>query len=361
MIVAIINLFVTALIIIFSFTVTAGEPTYQTIVKPPKIENKGIYLTAYTAGNKVRRAKLVQLIERTELNSVVIDVKDYSGLIFFDTNIPLVNEIDAEDIRIPDLQDWLAELKQKGIYTIARITVFQDPYLAEKRSDIALKSKAGGLWRDFKGLAWVDPTQKLVWDYNIDLAKEAIKLGFDEINFDYVRFPTDGNIKQMAFANLDNPTLEGKSEVMKEFYTYLGEQLKYEPALLSADLFGMVLWRNDGLNIGQRLADAALNFDFICPMVYPSHYPAGFEKFANPAEHPYEIVYRSLIRGKDVMEQSGSKLRPWLQDFDLGAEYTPEMLRLQKQAAYDAGANGWLMWNASNNYTEAGYEVEASN
>lgn len=361
MITLIVNPIVTFLIILSSLALVQDQPTYQTIVKPAKIENKAIYLTAYTAGNKARRAKLVDLIERTELNSVVIDVKDYSGLIFFDTNIPLANEIDAEDIRIPDLKEWLAELKQKGIYTIARITVFQDPYLAEKRPEIALKSKSGGLWRDYKGLAWVDPTQKLIWDYNIDLAKEAIRLGFDEINFDYIRFPTDGNIRQIVYANLEDTTSLGKSEVMKEFYTYLHNQLKHQPALTSADLFGMVLWRDDGLNIGQRLADAAPNFDFICPMVYPSHYPSGFENFANPAEHPYEIVYRSLVRGKEIMEQSGSKLRPWLQDFDLGAVYTPEMLNQQKQATADAGGYGWLMWNASNNYTEDGYKKNNQN
>ncbi len=359
MIFALINLAVIALTFGVSIFLTGNQPTYQTLVKPEAIEVKGIYLTGYTAGSKPRRTKLINLVEQTELNAVVIDVKDYSGRIFFDTNVPLINEVGAEDIRIPDLKDWLQELKQKGIYTIARITVFQDPYLAEKRPDIALKSKAGGIWRDYKGLTWVDPTQKLVWDYNLDLAKEAIKLGFDEINFDYIRFPSDGNIKQIVYANLGNATFEGKSKVMAGFYQYVDKTLKFEPVITSADLFGMVLWRSDGLNIGQRFEDAALYFDYISPMVYPSHYPDGFENFANPAEHPYEIVYRTLVRANDLPDNHyRAKIRPWLQDFDLGATYTPAMINLQKQASYDAGGHGWMLWNASNYYTEGGLEPE---
>jgi len=321
------------------------------------MENKGIYITAYTAGMKQRRAELVKLIEETELNSIVIDLKDYSGKIFVKTDIPLAKEIEAEEIRIPDISQWLKELKQKGIYTIARITVFQDPYLAEMKPEIALKSKNGGLWRDFKGLAWVDPTQKIIWKYNLDLAKEAIKLGFDEVNFDYVRFPSDGKTSEIVYANLDN-TAE-KSKVMAEFYRYLGQNLAFYPVITSADLFGMVLWRSDGLNIGQRLEDAAPYFDYICPMVYPSHYPSGFEGFANPAEHPYEIIYRSLIRAKDKMANFRAKIRPWLQDFDLGAEYTPEMIVKQKQATYDGNGFGWILWNASNRYDGGGLDAAA--
>jgi len=352
------SIFSSVLIIItnlfFGLTLTdSHNVSYQILKRPAIIENKGIYLTAYTAGWKERRQKLIDLVKTTELNSVVIDIKDYSGKIFFDTDIDLVNEIGAEDIRIPDLADWLKELKEQGIYTIARIVIFQDPYLAGQKQDIALRSKSGGLWRDWKGLSWVDPTQKLVWDYNLDLAEEAVKLGFDEINFDYIRFPSDGDIKQIAFANLNG---RQKHEVMAEFYAYVAERMKFLPVITSADLFGMVLWRSDGLNIGQRLEDAAPYFDFVCPMVYPSHYPDGFEGFSNPAEHPYEIIYRSLMMAENKMNNGKAKLRPWLQDFDIGAVYTPEMIRLQKQATYDAKGFGWLLWNASNQYTELGLD-----
>ncbi len=351
-----INFLVIIPVLLFSLVFANGQEIYQVLQKPAKIENKGIYLTAYTAGAKARRAELVDLIKNTELNSIVIDLKDYSGKVFFDTNNPLANQIGSEEVRIPDLKDWLKELKKEGIYTIARIVVFQDPYLAEKRPNIALKAKGGGIWRDYKGLSWVDPTQRLVWDYNLDLAKEASSLGFDEVNFDYIRFPSDGNIKQIVYANLDNATYEGKTKVMKEFYEYVNKTLTFYPVLTSADLFGMVLWRSDGLNIGQRFEDAAPNFDYICPMVYPSHYPNGFEGFVNPAEYPYEIVYKSLIRAKETLDSSRAKLRPWLQAFDLGAVYTPDKIIAQKQANTDAGGFGWLLWNASNRYTSGGLE-----
>ena len=348
----------TLVVVLFSFALgfltTGFQPTYQVVKKPAAIEAKAIYLTGYTAGSKERREVLIDLVESTELNAMVIDIKDASGRIFFNTDLALADEVGSEQIRIPDLEELIVQLKEKGIYTIARIVVFQDPYLAQAMPQIALKSTAGGLWRDYKGQAWVDPTLKLVWQYNLDLAKKAAEIGFDEINFDYIRFPSDGSIRQIVYANLDNNTFHAKSLVMADFYKFVEEQLRFVSVATSADLFGMVLWRSDGLNIGQRYEDAAKYFDYIAPMVYPSHYPPGFEGFDNPAAHPYEIVYRSLIRAEKLLDQPKARLRPWLQDFDLGAVYTPEMITLQKQATYDSGGFGWMLWNASNRYTVGG-------
>ena len=358
MILPLINLLIIIPTLIFSLFLNSIESNQSISKKPEVMENKGIYLTAYTAGDKKRRGELIDLIKKTELNSVVIDLKDYSGRIFFDTDITLANQIQSEEIRIPDLAELVKDLKKEGIYPIARIVVFQDPYLAQKMPAIALKNKSGGVWRDYKGLNWVDPTQKLVWDYNLDLAKEAAKLGFSEINFDYIRFPSDGDIKQIVYADLPN---NDKNLVMANFYQYLSETLVFYPVLTSADLFGMTLWRSDGLNIGQRFEDAVPYFDFISPMVYPSHYPPNFEGFANPAEHPYEVVYRSLIKAKGKIGPNQAILRPWLQDFDLGAEYTPEMIRAQIKASNDSGGLGWLLWNASNHYTKESLELNLDN
>lgn len=356
--------FITSLIIaaniLAGLFITDNQSTYTILKKPELKEVRAIYLTGYTAGWKERRNELISAVDNTELNAVVIDIKDATGRIFFDTDLPMVNEIGSEDIRIPDLEEWLKELREKGIYTIARIVVFQDPFLARAMPEIALVTQSGGLWRDYKGQAWVDPTYKLIWDYNLDLAKEATRIGFDEVNFDYVRFPSDGNIKEIVYANLDNNNQkEEKNVVMKEFYEYVNDTLKFEPIVTSADLFGMTLLRSDGMNIGQRLEDAAPNFDFIGPMVYPSHYPPGHQGFANPAEHPYEVIYHSLISGKSIIEEAGrAKLRPWIQDFDLGAVYTPAMIRAQIQASIDGGGSGYFVWNASNNYTIAGFVKE---
>ena len=330
--------------------------TYQIIQKPPIIERRAVYLTAYTAGNPVRRGELIQLVDTTELNAVVIDIKDASGKVFYDSQIPLARQTGAIELRIPNVKEIVAELHRHDIYAIARMVVFQDPQLASSVPDVALASSGGGLWRDWKGLAWVDPTKREVWEYNLALAKEVAALGFDEINFDYIRFPSDGDIKKIVFDNI--PDGYEKYDVMREFFQYLDAELSVQPVRTSADLFGMTLWRSDGLNIGQRIEDAAPYFDYIMPMVYPSHYPPGFEKFANPAEHPYEIIYRSLIRYSELAKNGRARLSPWLQDFDLGAVYTPAMIGLQKQASYDSGGYGWALWNARNVYTEGGLESE---
>ena len=350
------HIIATIVITISSLLFVGSRDTFEVHQKPDSQIVKAIYLTAYTAGNKIRRSELIDLINKTELNAVVIDLKDYSGRIFFDTRLKLASDIKSTEVRIPDLRQWLLELHEQDIYTIGRIVVFQDPYLAKQRPDIALQSVDGGVWRDHKGLAWVDPTQLLVWKYNLDLAEEAAELGFDEINFDYVRFPSDGNIRKIAFANLDENG--GKNSVMNRFYRYVDFRMRFLPVYTSADLFGMVLWRSDGLNIGQRLQDAAQNFDYVAPMVYPSHYPPGFEGFSNPAEHPYEIVYRSLVRAGDGLKSGRAELRPWIQDFDLGADYTSAMIRQEIQASYDVGAKSWYVWNAANRYTAAAFLVE---
>jgi len=363
MLLSLVHIVATVFISLFiTFNIADQFPSAPVITKPTKIDSKGIYLTGYTAAWKARRQELVDLVNRTEVNSMVIDIKDASGRIFFDTDIALAHEIGSEDGRIPDLKEWLQELKEQGIYTIARIVVFQDPYLARSKPEISLKSKSGNIWRDYKGQAWVDPTYQLIWDYNLDLAKEAAAIGFDEINFDYIRFPSDGNISQIVYANLDKYPAEtekqSKNLVMADFYSYVGQQMTFVPALTSADLFGMTLWRSDGMNIGQRYEDAAQHFDYIAPMVYPSHYYPGFEGFNNPADHPYAVVYSSLIQEKDlVIPNKKAQLRPWLQDFDLGAVYDSTKIRAQTQAAEDAGTSGWFMWNARNVYTAGGFAV----
>lgn len=323
--------------------VKKGEPIYS----------KGIYLTSYTAESK-RADELLELIKRTELNTVVIDVKNYTGRIAFDTDSELINELGSEKISINNIEELVNKFHEQGIYTIARIVVFEDNYLPRERPDLALKKSDGSLWQDFKGLTWLDPASKEVWDYNIALAREAVKIGFDEINLDYIRFPSDGDISQIRYPFWDVET--PKREVIRQFFEYFSQKLRPMGVYLSADLFGLTLTSTTDLNIGQWLEYAGLYFDYICPMVYPSHYPEGYEGFSNPAAHPYEVIYDSLVIGMgrlaSVSGENVAKLRPWLQDFDMGADYDAKMINLQKQAVYDAGAYGWLLWNPKNIYTE---------
>lgn len=320
------------------------------IAEKQSVYSKGIYSTFRTAGS-LRIDELLDLIERTELNTIVIDIKDCGGRIGFDTDNELINKIGSEKVYIKNIKELIDKFHKKGIYVIARIVVFEDNYLPREKPDLALKTRNNNLWQDFRGLTWLDPASKEVWDYNIALAKEAIKVGFDEINLDYIRFPSDGNISNIVYPFWDGKT--SKQEVIRQFFEYFSQEIR-PLAFISADLFGLTLTVNTDMNIGQWLEYAAPYFDYICPMVYPSHYPSTFEGFANPAEHPYEIIYKALTIGKERLDaiSSSAKLRPWLQDFDLGANYHAGMIRLQKQAVYDANVYGWLLWNPRNVYTE---------
>lgn len=321
---------------------------------PPVV--KGIYLSSWTSGDQNRRKELVGLIDRTELNAVVIDLKTYEGTVSYPNEVELARRHNLQSGIIPDLPEFVAELHGHNIWVIARLPVFQDTVLAEARPDLAVASKrTGKIWRDRKGLAWVDPSSKEVWKYTSDLAQEALRLGFDEVQFDYIRFPSDGNITdiQYPFSNQEQP----KHEIIRSFFSYLRKTLDPQP-ILSADLFGltMVQITDDDLGIGQRLEDTIPYFDYISPMVYPSHYQPGFEGFKKPVEKPYEVVSISLKTGAPLFEGTEAKIRPWLQDFSLGTEYTADMVRAQIRATEELKdqfrIEGWLLWNAQNNYTQ---------
>jgi hypothetical protein len=323
---------------------------------PDKV--KGIYMTACVAGTPSFRQKLVSLIEETELNSVVIDIKDYSGSISFSTEDNRFSNAEHKGCFIIDLRDFIASLHRKRIYVIGRVTVFQDPITATKRPDLAVQKKSdNSVWKDYKGLSYIDVGAREYWDYIVALARASYSAGFDEINFDYIRFPSDGNMQDIYFPwseenVVTDPDL-GKAEVLKEFFAYLDNELYKEGIVRSADLFGMSTTNKDDLNIGQILEYALPYFDYIAPMVYPSHYPKNFIGLSNPATNPYTVVKYSLDKAFARASTTSQKIRPWLQDFDLGAVYTPEMVRTQIQATYDAGFDSWMLWDAANTYTSA--------
>lgn len=313
---------------------------------------KGIYMTSFVAGDKTWRSALVSLIEETELNAVVIDIKDYTGRIAFSVEDPMLKAIGSETSRVSDIASFIRELHSKGIYVVGRVSVFQDPFLVLQRPDLAVKRQRDQteVWKDYKGLSWLDPGAVEVWDYIAALGREAYALGFDEINFDYIRFPSDGDISDVFYPHSGN---RSKSEVIREFFSYLSDTLKDQGVVLSIDLFGMTTINTDDLNIGQLLEDALPFFDYVSPMVYPSHYPPTFMGFKNPAEKPYEVVLYSLDRATERASGTAWKIRPWLQDFSLGATYTPEMVRKQVEAVYHAGLSSWMLWSAANRYSRA--------
>ncbi|KKQ27984.1 MAG: hypothetical protein US42_C0003G0041 [Candidatus Magasanikbacteria bacterium GW2011_GWC2_37_14] len=316
---------------------------------------KALYLTAYSAGNPKKLAEIIDLINKTELNAVVIDIKDYSGKVLYNSNLEWVKRFEARENRLGNVREVIQKLHDNKIYVIARLTVFQDPLLASKKPEWAIKSKNDGLWQDNKGLNWVDPTRVEVWNYNLAIAKEAIGFGFDEINFDYVRFPSDGDMSLVVYNNGDEP----KYQTMKRFYTFLREHLNNYPAWISLDMFGYVMERTDDLRIGQRLVDAVDSADFICPMMYPSHYSRNSFGVEKPAEIPGIIIDNGMKKGMPTFVNKRAKVRPWLQAFDLGAVYSDGIkIREQIDAVEKYSDAGWLLWNASNRYTSAGLKIE---
>ncbi|MEX0930170.1 MAG: putative glycoside hydrolase [Candidatus Paceibacterota bacterium] len=355
-----------------------STPTTVHVETPEAV--RAVYMTTCAAATPSFRHRLTDLIETTELNSIIIDIKDYSGGISFPVKDPVLKEAQGVNCFVPDMTEFIEELHEKGIYVIGRITVFQDPFYARRNPNVAVQTSAGEVWRDHKGLSFTDPAARQVWDYTLTLSKESYDIGFDELNYDYIRFPSDGNMKDIAFPVSGE---RAKDEVIEDFFAYLHENVNDSEMfpngspVTSADLFGMVTTNYDHLGIGQVLERALPYFDYIAPMVYPSHYPNGFNGWSNPNHYPYDVIKYVMSRGvaRTVATSTNvyfkgadrigtstpaiykkeaydaDKLRPWLQDFDYGGNYGPDEVRGQIQATYDAGLNSWMLWDPGNYYT----------
>ena len=327
---------------------------------------RGVYMTSWlggvrdTGGKFYARDNLIELINETELNSIVIDIKDDTGQIGFEVFDPELKKIGSETNRIPDIREFIKELHGNNIYVIGRVAVFQDPYLVKLRPELAIKRASDGIiWRDRKSLTWLDPGARGVWDYIIQIARDSYASGFDEIQFDYIRFPTDGNLQDISYPFFDSAILT-RADQMKQFYVYMGKELGGQVPI-SADLFGLTTTALDDMGMGQIFENVAPHFDFISPMVYPSHYAAGSYGYQDPNLYPYEIVKAALDGGVaklSAASTSPNKLRPWLQDFDYGGRYDATAVRAQINATYDAGLNSWLLWDPSVKYEKDALYLE---
>lgn len=361
-------------------SVESAPPAPEVAHKTTPGEVRGLYMTSYTAASPKLRNGIFEYAKRNDLNSVVIDIKDSGGALAFKPVRASLKSYAPARPTIPDLDAVLKEARDYGLYRIARLFVFQDPLYANTHPDQAvLNSNTGKVWTDFKGVSWVDPAAKGDWQYNAEVAREAYDRGFDEIQLDYIRFPSDGKLTSISYAKWDGNT--PKAQIIGNFYGFMHKELVEKGIPLSLDLFGYVTWYRDfDLGIGQLMATGMPNANAISAMVYPSHYGAGALGFSNPAEHPYEIVKASMDKAgtfyadiktacaagaaEYVVSASGSPKiavpcgkslagqRPWLQAFDLGAVYTKEMINAQIKAARDGGATGWLLWNARNVYRD---------
>lgn len=366
------------------------------------------YMTSWVAGTPSIRDPLIDFFETSEFNSIIIDIKDDTGKISYQGSNPEIEALGSYENRIPEIASLIEDLHKKGFYVIGRVAVFQDPHLTGIWKDQAVQNSSGGVWKDRKGLSWMDASSQKVWDYVISIAKESYDLGFDEINFDYIRFPTDGS-GDMIFP------LSGEKEmstVINSFFAYLEKELEtedYKDMVRSADLFGLTTSASDDLGIGQILEDAVAHFDYVAPMTYPSHYGPGFAGLQNPNSNPGLIIAQAMEDAKNKLENhisnelmeysaqflvgetkevlidgvitevSGTKLRegaqkkidkkekelrelysfqkirPWLQDFDYGGDYGYAEVRAQIDAVYASGLDSWMMWDPANKYTRSAY------
>ncbi len=319
---------------------------------------KALYLSFFGIGDRSLRESAIKLLQETELNTLAIDVKGDRGMIPYKSSIPLAAQVGAQRIiTVKEMATLMRALKAKGIYTIARIVVFKDNLLALARPDLAVKTPAGETWRDRENLAWVDPFSKEVWDYNINIAVEAAQYGFDEIQFDYVRFP-DASGLQFSMPN----TEENRVRAVSGFLTEARRRLIPYNVFLSADIFGYVCWNLNDTKIGQRLEDIVGHLDYICPMLYPSGFQYGIPGYRNPVANPYEIVYLSLKRAQERTNLPSYRFRPWLQafrDYAFDRRYFNDREILgEVKAAEGFGSHGWMLWNPRNSYSSAGLKKE---
>jgi hypothetical protein len=337
----------------------------QASVKAPlqlklrKLSPKALYMTYYGIGDRGLRHNALKLIDETELNALVIDVKGDRGILTYKSAVPMVSRIGAQKIVIvKDAKALVQSLKERGIYTIARIVVFKDNVLGTARPDLAIKTNEGKIWRDKEDLIWVDPSKKEVWEYNISIALEAAQNGFDEIQFDYVRFP---DRRGLAFAVAN--TEENRVNNISGFLMEAKKRLVPYNVFLSADVFGYASWNLDDTQIGQRLDRIAPCVDYISLMLYPSGFQFGIPGYRNPVAHSYDIVSLSLKKAQERTNIPSVRFRPWLQAFrdyafDKRHFYGPE-IRTQIKAADEFGSGGWMLWNPRNDYMADGLKKKS--
>ncbi|WP_455714844.1 putative glycoside hydrolase [Anaerosporobacter sp.] len=329
----------------------------------PPCKVKGIYVTGQMAGSTNNMNDLIDLVESTELNTMVIDIKNDSGEITYKMDNEVAKEIGATVNYISDIKELVAKLKEKDIYLIARVVAFKDPILAENKPELSLKNADGTIFRDKSGLAWVNPYKKEVWKYLVSVAKEAAELGFDEVQFDYIRFSTDSGMKQVDFGK--EAKNKSKIKVITEFTKYAYEELNPLGVYVSADVYGTIISSEvDSKIVGQSYAKMAKYLDYICPMIYPSHYANGAYGIDYPDLEPYLLIKSALEESKEVLEakekgEHQAIVRPWLQDFTATwvkqhQKYGADEIKEQIQGVYDAGYEEWILWNGNNRYTKSG-------
>jgi hypothetical protein len=323
-------------------------PNAELTLKPLKV--KALYLSTYGAASpKIRNAAL-EVLERNNMNALVIDVKGDRGFIPFKVDIPLAEQVGAQKtILNKDYPGFIKKLKERNIYLIARVVTFKDNLLATAHPEWAVKTSGGGIFRDRERLRWADAFHKETWDYNIAIAKAAAEVGYDEIQFDYVRLPDNRGVVFPEKSNIANRT-----KVITGFLEAAYKALIPYNVFVASDVFGYVPWNEGDTGIGQQIVDVTKAVDIVSLMTYPSGYHLGIPKYRNPVKNIYQVVYLTQKMAIDRTKASPLHFRPWLQAFrDYaygGGNFEEDRMKLEIKATDDSGASGWMFWNAGNIY-----------
>ncbi len=342
-----------------STTPSLPTPRVVTHIKAPS-PLRAFYMTSWVAGTNDFKERLIASAESAHMNALVIDVKDNTGTVSWNGRI-----------KKDELEKLIDDLHSKGFYLIARITAFQDPLFAKAYPSEAIKKADGTLWKSKKGEAWVDPGSHAMWNYLFTLGEESYTLGFDEVNLDYIRFSTDGLKENLTYPRSgkdgNDIKLGGREKVIDEFYTYITGAFRGKGIPVSGDVFGIITTsKEDTLVLGQNFGSAIQHFDYVAPMVYPSHYAPGSFGYQNPAAHPGPVITEALKGALAIVDSVSSstgqatstlagKIRPWYQDFNMGATYTAELVKSQITAGNALGVTSYMMWDPNNKYTAGAY------
>ncbi len=345
---------------------TAPTPSANSNQVPPDMV-RGVYTTTYSFWGE-RFERLLKMVETTEVNALVIDVKDESGILLWDMDHPLAKEGGGAYLKDSDPRERLQRLVDAGGYPIARVACFKDTAVADARPDLAVQdTSTGGRWVARKGFGWLNPYNREVWDWCTEVGQMAIEVGFAEVQYDYMRFPNggDGNTDNISFPGVpsERPREEWRHpEMITGFITQASEAIHAMGGQVSADLFGLVTYDFswDAQGTGQIIEEIAEQVDFISPMVYPSHYAKGnYGLNPHPVDYPYETVWNAMQEAQMRVQGLRAQIRPWLEDFSapwMGMTHTPERLLAQKRATYENGIDGWILWNAGNTFSESALE-----
>lgn len=320
----------------------------ELVLEQPRV--RGIHLTSWGAGSAKLRKELIKKISASVINTVVIAVKETDGKVYL-PGVDKAHKFGSYQAAIPRPEEMLKDFKDAGLLTVARIVVFKDKVLPKARQDLAVRTPNGGLWRSNNGATWIDPYSREVWEYTLDIAERCAKLGFEEIQFDYIRYPSEGNTSLCRYSKPHNR--QNSINNLRDFLAYARKRLAPYKVKISVDVFGLTTTVKDDMGIGQDINTLAAGADFVYPMMYPSHYYPGEYNLKHPNASPFKVINRGLRDAMGRLGKDYAKLRPYLQDFSLGWPYGAPEVRAQIMATRFNHLESWVLWNPANRYTWA--------